>query len=121
MVSIEDDRDKATSTNIKTALDSEKYEKILVLVGNNHVIQNIQWHEDLGKRDKKYLAGHLIADGVDVCSLQQLFSDSSSGNSVLVKSDTERGSALAMEVIKYVNHSDSMIGRGVSDAVVEWR
>ncbi len=117
----DDNRDLAMSTNIKSALASGQYEKILVLVGDHHVIKDIKWHESLGNWNKKYLAGYLIADGVDPCSIQQLFRESSGDASELVKTDTVRGSALAMEVIKHVNHSDAMVGRDVSDAVVEWK
>lgn len=86
----EDNRDMAMSMNLLSALSSRKYDKILVLVGNNHTIKNIQWHEDVGDRKKKYLAGHMIAGGVDPCSVQQLFRDSSpTSDAVLVKTDTE--------------------------------
>ena len=70
---------------------------------------------------ENYLAGYLIADGVVPCSVQQLFRDTSGSEPVLVKTDTVAGTSLAMKVIRYVNHSDKMIGKDVCDAVVEWR
>lgn len=116
------DRDNAMSRNLKGALDSGKYLKILVLVGNNHVIKNIKWHEDLADKNKKYLAGYLVVDGVDPCSVAQLFKDApGGGNAELVESGTVRGSALVMEVIRYVNHSSEMAGDGVFDGVVVWQ
>jgi uncharacterized iron-regulated protein len=65
----EGDRDLAMSRNLQGTLASGKYDKILVLVGNNHVIKSIKWHEDVGDTGKKYLAGLLIADGADPCSV----------------------------------------------------
>ncbi len=115
------DRDKALSRNIKSALSSDKYDKILVLVGSNHVIKHIKWHEEGPNQKQKYLAGYLIADGIDPCSIQQLFRGTAGSSAGLVMTDTERGSALAMEVIRHVNHSAEMTGGGVSDAVVEWK
>lgn len=117
----EDNRDLAMSKNLQTALDSGKYKKILVLVGNNHVIKSIKWHEDLGDRDKKYLAGYLINDGIDVCSIAQLLKDTADDYAVLVNTGTVRASELAMAVIRWVNHNDSMVGGGVFDPVVEWQ
>lgn len=108
------------SRNIKTALDSGKYKKILVLVGNNPAIENIRWHEDLSDRDKKYLAGYLIAGGVDPCSVTQLFKNAPGGDGMLVERGTDRFSPLAMGVIRYVNHSSGMIGKDVCDGVVVW-
>lgn len=40
---------------------------------------------------------------------------------VLMKIDTVKGSSLAMEIIKPINHSDKMTGVDVGDAVIEWR
>ena len=40
-------RDASMSRNVQSAVYSGKYDKILVLVGNVHVIQNIQWHKDI--------------------------------------------------------------------------
>ena len=56
-----------------------------------------------------------------ILSVQQLFRDAAGSEPVLVKADTVAGASLAMEVIRYVNHSDEMIGKDVCDAVVEWR
>jgi len=116
------DRELVMSRNLQTALALGKYEKILVLVGNIHAIKKIKWHEDLGDKNKKYLAGYLIADGVDPCSVAQLFKDDApgGGNTVLVERGTDRFSTLAMEIIGHVNHSADMAVDGVFDGVVEW-
>jgi uncharacterized iron-regulated protein len=115
----EDNRDLAMSRNIQSELSFRKYDKILVLVGNNHTIKNIKWHEDLSDQDKKYLAGYLIGDGVDVCSIQQEY-DSGDGDSELIVKGDGRFSQLAMEGIKWVNHSDKMSADDVCDGVVKW-
>lgn len=120
----EDDvfRDKAMSRNLLSAQASGEYDKILVLVGSLHAVKNITWIEGLNL-DKQYLAGNLIAGGEDPCSVFQLFKAKAKGadKPVFVKIDTDKGSLLAMEVIKPMNHSDKMIGVDVGDAVVEWK
>ena len=117
------DRELVMSRNLQTALALGKYDKILVLVGNIHAVKKIKWHEDLGDRNKKYLAGLLIADGADPCSVAQMFKNDAPGGdgAELVESGTDRFSALAMEVIGHVNHSSEMTGDDVCDGVVEWR
>ena len=116
---VEPVRDAAMSKNILSAVSSGKYDKILVLVGNVHVIKNIQWHNDI-TRTGKYLAGHLLEAGINACSVQQLFLVKR-GTSILVSTDTKKGASLALEVICPVNHSETMKGSDVCDAVVEWK
>jgi len=115
-------RDKAMSRNLLSALASGEYDKILVLVGNLHAVKNITWIEDLNL-NKQYLAGNLIGSGGEgPCSVFQLFrvGDGDDKKPVLMKIDTVKGSSLAMEIIKSVNHSDKMTGVDVGDAVIEW-
>ena len=114
---VEPVRDAAMSRNIVSAASSGKYDTLLVLVGNVHVIQNIQWHKDI-TRTGKYLAGHLLEAGINPCSVQQLFRPEGE-TPVLVRTDTKEGALLALEVIYPVNHSRNMEGSDVCDAVVE--
>jgi hypothetical protein len=112
-------RDASMSKNIQSAVYSGKYDKILVLVGNVHVIKNIQWHKDI-KRTGQYFAGHLLKVGLNPCSVQQLFR-ARGETSLLVRTDTKEGASLALEVISPVNHSKNMEGSDICDAVVEWK
>jgi len=116
---VEPVRDAAMSRNILSAVSSGKYDKILVLVGNVHVIKNIQWHKDKTSTGK-YLAGHLLEAGINPCSVQQLFRVKR-GTPILVRTDTKKGASLALEVISPVNHNNNMKGSDVCDAVVEWQ
>lgn len=112
-------RDTAMSRNILSAVSSGKYDKILVLVGNVHVIENIQWHKDITS-SHKYFAGHLIEVGLNPCSIQQFFRGKGK-RPHLIRTDTKEGASLALEVIYPVNHSENMEGSDVCDAVVEWK
>jgi hypothetical protein len=112
-------RDASMSKNIQSAVYSGKYDKILVLVGNVHVIKNIQWHKDI-RSTQQYFAGHLLKVGLNPCSVQQLFR-ARGETSFLVRTDTKEGASLAMEVISPVNHSKNMEGSDVCDAFVEWK
>jgi hypothetical protein len=112
-------RDASMSRKIQSAVYSGKYDKILVLVGNVHVIENIQWHKDI-TRTGQYLAGHLLKVGLHPCSVQQLFRPRGE-TSLLVRTDTKEGASLALEVISPVNHSKNMDGSDICDAVVEWK
>ncbi|MFT5731163.1 MAG: hypothetical protein ACI8PB_005358 [Desulforhopalus sp.] len=116
---VEPVRDAAMSRNILSALSSGKYDKILALVGNVHVIKNIQWDKDITSTGK-YLAEHLLEAGLNPCSVQQLFRVKR-GAPVLVRTDTKEGALLALEVIYPVDHSNNMEGSDVCDAVVEWK
>lgn len=115
----EPSRDVSMSKNIQSAASSGKYDKILVLVGNVHVIKNIQWHRDITST-QQYFAGHLLNVGLNPCSVQQLFR-ARGGTSRLVRTNTKVGASLALEVIFHVNHRESMEGSGICDAVVEWK
>jgi hypothetical protein len=112
-------RDAAMNRNILSAVSSGKYDKILVLVGNTHVIKNIQWHKDITST-RRYLAGHLLEAGINPCSIQQLFRVRR-GTPILVRTDTKKGASLALEGISSVNHNNNMEGSDVCDAVVEWQ
>jgi hypothetical protein len=116
---IEPVRDEAMSRKIVSAASSGKYDIILVLVGNVHVIQNIKWNKD-NPSTRKYLAGYLLETGINPCSIQQLFRPKGK-TSVLVKTNTKKGALLALEVIYYVNHSNNMKGPDICEAVVEWK
>lgn len=52
-------RDVSMSRNIQSAVSSGKYDKILLLAGNVHVIKNIQWHKDTTST-RQYFAGYLL-------------------------------------------------------------
>ena len=68
----ENSREVAMSRNLALALSSGEYNKIIALVGSNHVIKKIKWYEDFDS-DNKYLAEILIDDGIRPCSVKQLF------------------------------------------------
>jgi hypothetical protein len=113
------DRETAMYQNIMLALSSRKYDKIIVLVGNNHTIKNIKWHKDVSYQGQ-LLAGKLISGDGNPCSIRQVFTKPN-GNPELIKIDTEASVAMAMKEIWHNNHSREMTGDLVCDAIVEWK
>jgi hypothetical protein len=112
-------RDTVMSRNIMLALASKKYTKTIVLVGNNHTIKNIKWHEDVFSKEQ-YLAGKLIGAGGNPCSIHQVFTKPN-GKPVLIEIDTSSSASMAIGAIQHINHSNEMTGDLVCDAIIEWK
>ena len=118
----ENNREQAMFDFLIHVIASEKYDKILVLVGNLHAIKNVKWHPDTGhaESDDQFFTGKLIQDGRNVCSVVQDFSPQETDNPRVLTTNSSEGAAGAMRTIRAVFHNDNMSGKDVADAVVVW-
>ncbi|MBE9569859.1 MAG: hypothetical protein IMF11_04485 [Proteobacteria bacterium] len=83
--------------NVLVALDSGKYDRLVVLVGNIHCIKHIVWAPEVS-HNRQYLAGRLIQEGVKVFTVMQDW-DEETEKPRLISASTPQGLALAMKVI----------------------
>lgn len=111
-------RDVTMSRNIAAAVRSEKYDAVVMLVGNLHTIKKMRWHPDSGA-SSRYLAERLGDAGVDVCSVMQKF-PVGKGTPVVFTGSSPKGAAIAMDVIRNTYHAEDMSGENVADIVVGW-
>ena len=112
------DRDGTMCCNVLVALDSGKYDRLVVLVDNIHSIKHIEWAPEVS-HNPQYLAGRLIQEGVKVFTVMQYWGEGTE-QPKLISTTTPEGEVLAMKVMDPVNHGVNMIGGDVADAVVVW-
>ena len=114
-------RDQGMMGHMVPLIRADRYDKVIILVGNNHAIKSIKWHPETGhsRLGNQYLAGRLAQQGVNVCSVVQDFS-LNTGKPRLLPTTSQEGSHAAMQVIKAVYHDEKMSGTDVADAVVVW-
>jgi hypothetical protein len=99
------DRDGTMCSSILVALDSGRYDSLVVLVGNIHGIKSIAWAPEVS-HNPQYLAGRLIQEGVKVFTVMQYWGEETE-QPRLISTTTPQGEVLAMKVMDPVNHSHS--------------
>jgi hypothetical protein len=104
--------------SVLVALDSGRYDSVVVLVGNIHGIKSIAWAPEVS-HNLQYLAGRLIQEGVKVFTVMQYWGEETE-QPRLISTTTPQGEVLAMKVMDPVNHGVNMIGGDAADAVVLW-
>ena len=105
-------------SSVLVALDSGRYDSVVVLVGNIHGIKSIAWAPEVS-HNPQYLAGRLIQEGVKVFTVMQYWGEETEQPRLISTTTTPQSEILAMRVMDPV-HGVNMIVRDAADAVVLW-
>jgi hypothetical protein len=116
--SSQNDRERAMYENVMKALDTGRYNRLLILVGNGHTLKNMKWDPEVPRRNLPKLAKRLAGD-VEIYSIHQVFGEGQDGPSFM-STKTPDGAAVAMKGVDFLKYAPGMQGEDVADAVVLW-